>query len=94
MSKKRSKDWKPWQENLAGFIATGALTIMTYFFYYESLFKESSGTKGKVLQHFMGYLNDKFGKEYVFGFLILVMLLFGISALRGYLKCKKDKFKN
>ncbi|MFW5879882.1 MAG: hypothetical protein ACOCUV_03570 [bacterium] len=40
MSNKKSKDWKPWQENLAGFIATGLLIIMTYFFYYESLFKE------------------------------------------------------
>ncbi|HON70100.1 MAG TPA: hypothetical protein PLW22_09135 [Tenuifilum sp.] len=46
------------------------------------------------MRHFFKYLDVKFGKEYVFGFVIVVMLLFGIAALRGYLKEEKDSNKS
>ncbi|WP_321321748.1 hypothetical protein [Labilibaculum sp.] len=92
MSKnKKDKDWKPWQENLFGFIVTGLLIIMTCFFYDESVHDERTGTKSKGLQHFLKYLDESFGKEYVFVFLTFVMLWLGIRAIRGYIKDQREK---
>ena len=92
MSKKKTnKDWEPWQENLVGFIVSGVLIILIYFFHDDVLHKEATGTKGKVLQHFLNYLDESLGIEYVYGLLVLVMLIAGIKTMRGYLKRENKK---
>jgi hypothetical protein len=91
-AKTKNKDLKNWQENFLGFIVSGFLLLMLTFFYDEGVYQEGITTNSKVMRHFFRYLDEKFGKEYVFGFVIIVMLLFGIAALRGYLKDgKKNK---
>ncbi|MFW5879881.1 MAG: hypothetical protein ACOCUV_03565 [bacterium] len=85
MSKKKTnKDWESWQEHLVGFIIMVLLIGLIYYFHDDVLHKEATGTKGKVLQHFLNYLDSKFGIEYVYGFLFLIMAIAGIKALRGY----------
>lgn len=92
MSKKETnKDWEPWQKHLVGFIVMGLLIGLVYFFHDDVLYKEATGTKGKVLQHFLKNLDSKFGIEYVYGFLSLIMIIAGIKALRGYSKRNDDK---
>lgn len=87
-----NKDFKPWQESFLG--AIGVLGLIIFLIIkYDLVKNETSGTKGKVLQNFLQYLDVNFGKEYVFGFLILVMVLFGISSLRSYLKHKNNNTK-
>lgn len=88
---KKNKDWEPWQESLVVFFATLGLILIAYYNYSKVVHEESIGTKGKVLQHLFKYLDKSFGKEYVFAFLGLILLLTGIKALRGYMKHKKDK---
>ncbi|HQG73321.1 MAG: hypothetical protein WBJ36_04170 [Tenuifilum sp.] len=95
MSKeKQNKDLKSLQENLLGFFVSGFILLMLFFFYDEGIYQEGISTKSKAMRHFFKYLDVKFGKEYVFGFVIVVMLLFGIAALRGYLKEEKDSNKS
>lgn len=92
MSKKKTnKDWEPWQEHLVGFIVMGLLIGLVYVFHDDVLYKEATGTKGKVLQHFLNYLDNKFGIEYVYGFLSLIMVIAGIKALGGYSKRNENK---
>ena len=81
---KKNKDPKPWKDSLMGFIV-GCLLILIYLTNYEIIYEEPSGTKGKVLNRFLGFLDESFGKEYVFGFWILVTVLFGIDAIISYL---------
>jgi CHASE3 domain sensor protein len=94
MNKKKNNDWESWQESLFGFVIICILTILTYFFYDESVYDDRTGTKSKAFQKSLQYLDKSFGKEYVFGFLILLMIIFGISALRGYQKQKTNNNKN
>jgi hypothetical protein len=89
--KPKNKDLKGWQENLLGFLVSGFILLMLTFFYDEGVYQEGISTNSKVMRHFFRYLDEKFGKEYVFGFVILVMILFGIAALRGYLKENSKK---
>lgn len=95
MSKeKQNKDLKSWQENLLGFLVSGFILLMLFFFYDEGVYQEGIGTKSKVMRQFFRYLDGKFGKEYVFGFVIIVMILFGIATFRSYMKEKKNENKN
>ncbi len=91
MSKeKQNKDLKSWQENLLGFLVSGFILLMLFFFYDEGVYQEGISTKSKAMRQFLRYLDGKFGKEYVFGFVIIVMVLFGIAALRGYIKEERE----
>ncbi len=91
---KQIKDFKNWQENLLGFLVSGFILLMLSFFYNEGVYQQGISTKSKVMHHFFKYIDTRFGKEYVFGFVIVVMILFGIAALRGYLKEEKDSNKS
>lgn len=95
MKKKTKKnDLKGWQENLLGFLASMGTLIFLALSYNDVVFTKGETTNSKVMRHFFRYLDGKFGKEYVFGFVIIVMILFGISALRGYMKEEhKNKHK-
>ena len=87
MNKKlKNREWKPGQESLLVCIASIGLILMAYFNYNDLVYKEMTGTKGKILQNFFEYLDVKFGKEYVFIFLGLMILWTGINAIRGYSK--------
>jgi predicted negative regulator of RcsB-dependent stress response len=87
---KKNKDLKRWQENFLGFIVGVLLTILL-FVKYNSIYTETAGTKGKVMKQFLRAIDKSFGKEYVFGFLIIVTLIFGIQAMRGYAKKNNRK---
>ncbi|MUP39572.1 hypothetical protein [Labilibaculum euxinus] len=86
MNKKINKDWEPWQENLLGFIVMGLLILSIYFLHDDVLLKEDPGTRGKAFQQILNYIENKFGLEYVYGFLSLIMLIAGVKAYRGYSK--------
>ena len=91
MSKKKTnKDWEPWQEHLIGFIVIGLIMLSIYFLHDDVLLKEDSGTKGKAFQKILLLIEKKFGIEYVYGFLSLIMLIAGIKALRSYSKKNND----
>jgi len=87
---KKNKDLKRWQENFLGFIVGCLLTILI-FVNYNSIYTETSGTNGKVMKQFLKSIDKSFGKEYVLGFLIIVTLIFGIQAIRGYAKRNNKK---
>lgn len=91
---KQNKDFKNWQENFFGFLVSLGLLIFLFIGYEKIVFDKQGTTNSKIVSHFFRYLDAKFGKEYVFGFVIVVMLLFGIAALRGYLKEEKDSNKS
>ena len=91
----KNKDLKGWQENLLGFIATLVIVIFLALFYNDIVFTKGETTNSKAMRQFFRYLDGKFGKEYVFGFVIIVMVLFGIAALVGYMKEEqKNEDKN
>jgi hypothetical protein len=89
--KQNNREWKPGQESLVVCIASIGLMLMAHFNYNSLVYREKTGTKGKILQNFFEYLDMKFGKEYVFGFLGLMILWTGINAIRGYSKRNEDK---
>lgn len=66
---------------------------MLVFSYNKGVFQEGIGTNSKVIHLFFKNLDSEFGKEYVFGFVIIVMIIFGISAVRSYLKEEKSRKK-
>lgn len=84
--KQNNREWKPGQESLVVCLASIGLMIMAYFNYDSLVYREKTGTKGKILQNFFEYLDVKFGKEYIFGLLGLLILWTGINTIRGYLK--------
>jgi hypothetical protein len=91
MSKEKPSNLKNGHENLWGFFVSLGLLFFLVLGYDTLVFDKEGTTNSKVVSYFFRYLDEKFGKEYVFGFVILVMLLFGIAALRGYLKENSKK---
>ncbi|MEY1639284.1 hypothetical protein [Tenuifilum osseticum] len=89
---KPSKDLKSWQENLIGFFAFSGILLFLCFF-YDSIVNEvsESSTKVKFFRSLLKYLDTKFGKEYVFGFVIIIMIIAGTAALRGFLNNRKKE---
>lgn len=90
---KQTNDLKKWHENFLGFLVSLLILLMLIFSYDEGVFKEGIGTSSKVMHRLFQYLDSEFGKEYVFGFIVLVMIIFGIAALLGYSKEEKSKKK-
>lgn len=88
---KKNGDWLPWKENLAGFIISIGLFLFLYFNYDSMVFEDATGTKGKVMQHFLEYLDNTFGKKYVFGFSILFIIWTSIITIRSYLRYKRSQ---
>lgn len=92
--KPKNNDLKDWQENLLGFIASLGMLIFLVLSYKDVVFTKGETTNSKVMRQFFRYLDGKFGKEYVFGFVIIVMILFGIATFRSFMKEKKNENKN
>jgi hypothetical protein len=91
MSNKR-KDFEPWQENLLGFIL-GCAVFIILLISYNTIYSETSGTKGKILIQILQSLDKTFGKEYVFGFILIIITVAGIKSIIGYSK-RNSKNKN
>jgi|WetSurMetagenome_2_1015567.scaffolds.fasta_scaffold110809_1 hypothetical protein len=83
------KELKQWENNLIGLIASIITLILLVFYYNEIVFSKTFGsTNDQMMRFFLRLLDKKGGKLYAFGFIILLILFFGVSAFRGY---QKDK---
>lgn len=91
---RNNKDFKDWQESLLGFLVSLGILFFLTNSYNDAVFSKGLTTNSKVVRKIFEYLDVHFGKEYVFGLMILITILFGIAALKGYLKEGKPKHKD
>jgi len=87
--KNKNKDFEPWQENLLGFIL-GCVVLIILLVSYNTIYTETSGTKGKILNQLLQSLDKSLGKEYVFGFIIIIIIIAGVKTIIGYSKRKSN----
>ena len=84
-------DLKKWQEYFLGFLVSLGLLFFLLIGYNTIVFdNKGETTNSKVVRLFFKYLDAKLGKEYVFIFIIIVMIIFGIAAIRSYRSEKEE----
>ena len=86
------KELKQWQYDLIGVAASIVIMLLLFLFYNDLVYSTTFGsTNSKTMNFIIRLLDEKGGKLYVFGFFLLAILFFGISAILRY---RKDKRRN
>lgn len=86
------KELKQWQYDIIGLITGVFILIMVVYYYDVIVFRKNFGsTNDQVLGFFLNLMDKQGGKPYVYGFMTLLILFFGVSAVLGYRKEKMNK---
>ncbi|MFA8435132.1 MAG: hypothetical protein ACEPOZ_11500 [Marinifilaceae bacterium] len=78
-----------WKHHMVGFVSFLALLLFLLFRYETIVFEKGGSTGSQAIRRFLRVVDNRWGKEYIIGVVVVFVVLTGVLAFRGYSKSKE-----